>query len=314
MPLFDLATWIKVEQPDEAGDIRVHGRNIYILPTRFGVMFGVMLFLMLIGSMNYVNNPAYLLTFLLLGVGLNAIYQTWRNLRGISVRPLPASPVFAGEQARFCFILSGSAGREQPAIQLHFDHSEPVAADVDDETRLCLGRMAENRGWFSPGRLTISTTYPLGLLHAWCYVDFDIQVLVYPAPRAVALPEPRAGEGGQGVRESAQPGTDDFIGLRTYHYGDHPRQIDWKALARERGLMTKLFGADAGTSVWLNWGDIHAADDETRLGFLTYLVIELGRKGRVFGLRLPRQVIEPGIGRQHERLCLESLALYGLDS
>ena len=41
--------------------IRLHPRRVYILPTRFGLGFAVLLMAMLIGALNFNNNPALLL-------------------------------------------------------------------------------------------------------------------------------------------------------------------------------------------------------------------------------------------------------------
>ena len=96
-----LADWMRVERAGANGEAEIGARRIYILPTRYGLIYATLLFLMLIGAVNYGNNPAHLLTFLLAGLGSNAIYLTWRNLRGLQLRSDGASPVFAGEPAIF---------------------------------------------------------------------------------------------------------------------------------------------------------------------------------------------------------------------
>ena len=55
-------------------------RNVYILPTKQGLIFAVLLMLMLIGAINYNNNLAYLMTFLLASLSVVAILHTYRNL------------------------------------------------------------------------------------------------------------------------------------------------------------------------------------------------------------------------------------------
>jgi MoxR-like ATPase len=47
--------------------VELHRRRIYVLPTRFGLFFGVMLVAMGVGALNYNNNPALLLMLLLAG-------------------------------------------------------------------------------------------------------------------------------------------------------------------------------------------------------------------------------------------------------
>ena len=81
-----------------------------------------------------------------------------------------------------------------------------------------------------PGRLTLYTEFPLGLFHAWSYVNFDLRCLVYPKPLdEAALPQGDAPDGA-GARSIA--GDEDFAGLRGYVEGDALPHIAWKAYAR----------------------------------------------------------------------------------
>ena len=62
-------------------------RRVYILPTSAGLMFGVTLVLLLIGSINYNLSLGYVLTFLLAGIGIVSMLHTWRNLARVALRP-----------------------------------------------------------------------------------------------------------------------------------------------------------------------------------------------------------------------------------
>lgn len=52
----------RYRQP-ESLPIRLHPRRVYILPTRFGLVFAVQV-AMLVGALNFNNNPALLLALL----------------------------------------------------------------------------------------------------------------------------------------------------------------------------------------------------------------------------------------------------------
>ena len=75
-------------------------RRLYILPTRAGLAFAALLFLMLLAGLNYANSLALLLTFLLGGFALVVMQQCHRNLLGLSVIAVHAPPVFAGVRRR----------------------------------------------------------------------------------------------------------------------------------------------------------------------------------------------------------------------
>jgi uncharacterized protein (DUF58 family) len=106
------------------------------------------------------------------------------------------------------------------------------------------------------------------------------------------------------------PGDEEFNMLRAYRAGDPPRQIAWKALAREQGLLTKEFSAMASSELWLDWDDAHAADTEARLSILAHWVLQAEDYGQSFGLRLPGTSIPPNRGESHRTRCLEALALF----
>ena len=58
-------------------------RNVYILPTRAGLMFALTMLVMLLASINYQLNLGYLLTFLLAGSALVGMHMGHANLRGL---------------------------------------------------------------------------------------------------------------------------------------------------------------------------------------------------------------------------------------
>jgi uncharacterized protein (DUF58 family) len=307
------ADWARIEKTSEAGHAEIGSRRIYILPTRYGMIFAALLMLMLLGAINYGNNPGHLLTFLLGALASNAIYQTWRNLRGLRLVCLGAKPVFAGQNAVFRLDCD-AGGRERPAIQLGFADAEPVLLDLPADrsaVRIAVPLPALPRGRYSSGRLTISTQYPIGLFRAWCYVDCDRELIVYPRPGSPWQPPGDQGESIDGGEEGS--GNDDFSGLRRYLPGDQASRIDWKSFARDRGLNTRIFSGQSDAPVWLDWRDAPGSNDETKLSALTRAIIDADDVGRVYGLRLPDGAVAPGSGELHRHQCLRGLALHGFD-
>ncbi len=307
----DLTNWARIEQVSAAGRAEIGARRIYILPTRYGFLFATLLFLMLLGSVNYANNPSHLLTFLLAALGSNAIYLTWRNLRGLRLVCKGAAPVFAGEHGRFIVELEKSE-RERPAIQLLLDDSEPEVLDL----RAGSGRFARElklapmpRGLQPLRRLVVSTQYPLGLFRAWCYLECRRPVLVYPAPGESW--SPGGDEGEETLSGEYGSGNEDFVGLRDYHPGDLPSQIDWKSYARDRGLNTRMFSGQTSAPLWIDWQEAPGEHVEARLSALTRAVLDADARGRLYGLKTPEGTIHPALGPVHRHQCLRRLALFG---
>ena len=307
-----IGDWIFPPRGPEAGPVVLSQRRVYILPTSAGVMFAMTLVMLLIGSINYNLSLGYVLTFLLAGVGVVSILHTWRNLARVALRPAKTRPVFAGDFARFHIVVENPGAHQRVclAIQLagqsavYFDVAPRGAQDVE------AGMPAARRGVLRPGRFRIFTVYPVGLFYAWANVELDLHCLVYarPEPGHVPLPPAQTASGQGGASGT---GEEDFAGLRTYHPGDSPRRIAWKAFARSDVFLTKQFSGSAASELWLNLADIpEALGLEARLSRLTRWVIEAETAGQRFGLRLFGIEFEPEFGASHRDRCLQAIALY----
>ena len=290
---------------------QLHHRNVYILPTKQGLIFAVLLMLMLIGAINYNNNLAYLMTFLLASLSVVAILHTYRNLLRLLVTTGHIEPRFLGETLNVPVRIDNRQGSARLAIEIYFPGEEPCIVDIADHQQQCidLERFPQRRGPHLLSRFTIATRFPLGLFRAWAHVHLKQSYLVYPHPAGInQLPADSLYKlkvtGDQGV------GADDFAGLRQYHAGDSLRHIHWKAAARQQGLLTKQFGGDRSEELWLEWDSLPDVPLEQRLSILTRWVLLAEREGKSYGLRLPDLVLEPDHGGSHRHQCLKALAQY----
>ncbi len=297
---------------DGHGGVAIRPRSIYIIPTRQGLLLVLVLMLMLAGSINYGSNLGHLVTFLLAGVWLSAILHTWRNLLGVSLRAAQVAPVFAGQDAVFQIRISNPSRLDRFGLTLRREQIRGQSTDLPaSETRLLqLPLPTQRRGLLRLPEVTLQTVYPLGLFRAWSYAELDLSCLVYPQPAVTGSPPVEASytasdDGDRGV------GADDFVGLRGYRLGDSPRHIDWKALARHRGLLSKQFGGDRTERIELDWDLLPPVDTEQRLSLMCRFILQAEGESHSYSLRLPGVVIEPGQGEQHKHRCLAALALYG---
>ncbi len=302
---------LRINRNDPQGRTRIGPRQIYILPTRYGVIFAQLLLLLLVGSINYGNNLAFFLTFLLAGLGIVAMLHTWRNLVGLELTTGTVEPVFAGHAASFEIHIINNRAGERAGISLETPGRIAVSTDIAGNSRssLRLNRDTSSRGLIPLGRIVVSTSFPLGLLRAWSYVETDATCLVYPRPGAKRPPATssdydRSSSGDKGV------GVDDFVGIRTYRAGDSPKHINWKAVAGERGLQTKQFGGDRADRVWLDWQSMPGVEHEERLSRICRGVLDACDREQEFGLRIPGSELNPNHGQAHRHRCLEALALY----
>lgn len=304
--------WVNRRIPP-AREVTLDQRRIFIFPSRVGLFFGLCLLLMLLTAINYQNNMSYALTFLLATLFIVATLHTYANLAGITLRAVRAHPAFPGQVTEFDLQLERSDGRDRYGLRLRWpDSSEGLVNLVaGDRVEVRLHAPVGGRGWHSPGRLLLESTYPLGLLRCWTWVDLDLHAMVYPRP----LPSPELpglpGERPEGAAAPV-PGSDDFFGFRNYRPGDSLRQVHWKGLARNQAILSKQYSAYAERSVWLDWEMFAGLDIERRLSHLCYWALQFDRRGEEYGLRLPDTQIAPGAGDRHREAVLKALALYGL--
>ena len=305
--------WIFTRLKRVPGPVEISRRRVYILPTRFGYGFALLLLVMLLGAMNYSNSMAFALTFLLSGLGLVAMHHTHANLVNIRVRSVRVKPVFAGDQARFDIAIDNPASATRYALSAGWSDQQPqCSADVaaQQSATLALTLPAPTRGLLPAPRFSVVTEFPVGLFHAWTWVELDMECLIYPKP-ALRGQRPPATSGGSGARAGLRGGQEEFAGLRTYQPGDPLRSIHWKSLPKQRTPQVKVFAETLDDELWLDWNALPAAwDAERRLSQLARWVLDCDAVGRAYGLRIPGLRRDPAHGDQHRHECLKALALY----
>ncbi len=290
-------------------------RQIYILPTRHGLLFVLVLMALALAAVNYNNALAYLLTFLLASMAVVSLLHAQRNLLKLHVTAGGGDPVFAGEPAALRVCLHNNSGARY-ALRLESTSATLTPFDVPAHDTRCvvLSIPTLTRGWLDCPPLTLASVYPLGITRAWSRrLVLPARCLVYPKPAEASTWQTAAGTEGE-----SQPGTlqdgDDFTGLRAYQPGDAPSRISWKTLARGQGLHTKDFRAPLAESIWLDWDKFAPHDVETRLSLMCRATLDAEDSGLTYGLRLPGVVLEPDSGALHRHRCLEALALHEVNA
>jgi uncharacterized protein (DUF58 family) len=314
--LESLGQWLFRYSRDEASPIILTQRRIFIIPSGAGILYGLVLFVMLLGAINYNLSLGHALVFLLVGLGLVAMVHTFRNLVGLRVSAGRALPVFAGETAYFPLHLDNLRPQERRALAFAFGQQAAVSLNVPAHGRatVAIPCLASARGRLEPGRITLSTRYPLGLFQAWSTPHPALSCLVYPQPIMTLLPSPSPAIS-SGQRQGSS-GQEDFSGLRQRQPSDSTRHVAWKAAARDvndRPLLVKQFAGGASEELWLDWA-LTPSDPgvETRLSLLAGWVLAAEERQLAYGLRLPGRDIAPAQGSAHRDGCLEALALYKL--
>jgi len=307
-----VTTWARRRQGEDQLPVSVTTRRIYILPTRGGVAFGVLLFIMLLAGLNYANSMALLITFLLAGFALIAMHLCHRNLAGTVARSVATVDAFAGEHGRVVLTLENTADTARIGLECQVGESDRVVVSVpaDSTARADLAVPLAKRGRLGIERIKLSTAFPFGLFRAWTWLHPRLSLIAWPVPRGKREPPPEAATGGDAPAVH-RAGDEEWAGLRAFRDGDSPRQVAWPAYARGRGLLVKTYLSPAAHHRTFDFASVPGADVEQRLEQLAAWIVAAHARGERYGLRLEGREAAPDSGNEHRARCLNGLALHG---
>lgn len=284
-------------------------RHVFVLPTRFGWGFGLMLIFMALGGLNFNNNMALMLVFLLATIAQLTTLIAYRNLSALRVDSIHAEPVFSGETAHFRVFVSNGDERQRFAVQAGFKKAQDCKDfNINSCVALQLKHPAQKRGWLEMPSFRLETRFPLGMFKAWSWIFPQTRCLVYPSPAKNAPPLPKTGHGESGRPEKGDG--DQVHGLRKYQPGDSIQRVAWRASARHDELYSLEMETPREEACELDWNLLKGSDVETRLSILTAWVIAADHKQLSYSLRLPDGTVPIGNGIGQRARCLELLALY----
>lgn len=306
-------------QAKASHQVEINRHRLYILPTSHGVVFFLVLLLILLGAINYENSLGFMLSFLLSSLGFLGMIYTHQNINKLIVSVGRAESVFVGQEILFPLTIKQLVPSIQPNIQLHSQNNQNTEPHIihthliDTNTTECkLPVIAMHRGYAQIGRIKIFSEYPLGLFHAWSWLNLDSRCLVFPAPDPHHYPLSLKGDNATGDINSDKHGVDDFSGIREYQPGDAANHMAWKSIAKTGELQTKLFNSETSREISISWSDTsETLDIEKRLSILCRMVLDADELSLLYGLNIPGITITPAIGLQHKHRCLKALALFG---
>lgn len=305
--------WLSRRLPP-AATVTLDHSKLFVMPTRAGYGFLLVVLLLWLLGTNYENNLVLALAFLLIGLFAILPVHTFANLSGLRLRRVETAPCFAGDYALAALMVEKSGQRCHEHVRVGWSRNEGARVDLvkagENAQQVRIGLPLLKRGRVQAPRILIESHFPLGLFRCWSWVDLDVSFLVYPQPKS-AGPLPYGAAAGEGELEQVYlSGGDDFGGLKAYQPGDSLRHVAWKQYAGGRDLYSKEYVTGSDARLWLDWDLLVGRDVETRLSNLCAWVLEAERMQVPYGLRMPGHSIEPALGTAHKHRVLEQLALF----
>lgn len=321
-----LASWRSRRAPFDHGELLLSQRRIFIVPSRAGLAYAVLLAGLFIGSVNYSLNMGFALTFLITGCVLVSLYLCFRNLAWLHLQIGRSEPVFVGMQAEMTFHIAnhGKHARHALAVSLrHIDGSardkaQPVVEKWIDipkfgQQTLSLSTLARQRGWQAMPGIRLQTSFPFGLFRAWSNWHPELMTLVYPMPEDNAPPLPAASEI-NADQQAGNSGQEDFSGVRPWQAGDPINRLAWRQIARlgdaHSPLISKYFEGGARAGLCIDEAALSSMPIENRLSRMTRWILEAEQRGLAYSLRIGSSMIAASNGAEHRDECLRALALY----
>lgn len=290
-------------------------RNLYILPTWFGMVFALLLAVLLLAALNYGANMLFAMTFWLGAFFLLAMHRTHRNLLGLEMAIQVPREVFCGETLQWPVVLSHASTRPRYSIDLGWSRRPLVATHLEGPSGvMMLPQPTPHRGVLACPPVVVSSSHPFGLFRVWAHVYLAQQAVVYPAPISCAIQQASSAKSEEehegDLSAETEPGNE-LSGVRPYQRGDAMGRIAWKRSAGREDLVSKMTdGAAAPGTMILSLEALPMADLETRLSWLCAMVLSCEEQGMGYALLLGKTSIAAGSGMRHCRECLLALACF----
>jgi uncharacterized protein (DUF58 family) len=328
----------KVDKPGEPGkNPPPGGRSAGLRPTRVGIAFLALIFLISLAALNTGNNGLFLVTAMMVASLVGSHLLGAANLRGLRFAAGQATlgdhgEVFAGRPfelglrlarrgplpSRLLALRVGLPELDGTRSRLRSPAALLAGLAAGEEREVRLEAVARRRGRFKLREVQVSSLFPLGLFDHRRSFPLELEWLVFPEifPRGEGRPPQRSGHGAEPV---ARPGQGiELLGLRPYHPGDDPRTIHWKQTARQGYLVSQQRQHEERQRVAIVLDNATGELDEDGKKRFERLVSEAATSALDFlddgcevALLTRDQQLPFGTGLRHRLQLLEILALIG---
>jgi len=271
---------------------------------------------MLWAAINYSNNGAYFVLFLLISVVVTSGFMAWGNMRGAALHWSGEAQGHVHSDCCLPVRVVAGADRILKSVSLRIPGVRVLgpSARIDEisppgrHCRLLLP--VSRRGVYQIDEIVLESTFPLGFWYCRKRFPVEGRLWVYPEIKgSLPWPEYTTGSDDSSDESSGQSG-DIFSGHRRYTPGESQRHIDWKAFSRGKGLLIKDYRGGGTGCVVFDYSSLVGLDGESRLSQLAQWALQASREDVEYLLRLPGREVGPGCGASHYQQVLKALTHY----
>ncbi len=298
-----------------------HRRQLYMLPTKAGWMFSLIVFLLFLASVKFSHQATFLLTFLMCGFGLISSLHTQKNINNIRLEIKSAIAVYMHENAQFiCNVTNPSNTKRHNIWIVCGDFHKCIDIEANTTQKVVITLKAQQRGLFKIPSISITSHFPIGILFGWSRAfQADASCIVYPQPKDI-LNEPESSfiqsdEGEPNTTHNGlHAGGEQIASLKAYQQGDRLRDIHWPSLAKSKQLVSKEYESNAEYKLVFNWHHVSSLTIENKLSQLAFWLLSAEKQHIDYQLSIPGHETIYSHGDNHLRQCLESIALWDINT
>ncbi len=288
----------------------LNSRNVYVLPSRFGWAYALVVLTLFFSAINYQINTIFLMAFLLVIIGMASAWEAQENLKNLAFKFIALEDAQEGMPAKLTlFIHTNNKARFGLDFQIasqavvHFEKIPPEGLQV------IIPIESTKRGYFSLPRIYISSRYPLGIFRVWAYAYFYEHYYVYPRPVNPGFWPNYFLD--QNTTKKHRLGEEEFYDLKSAENPWRtPNLIAWKIAAKGQGWYLKTMSSYEDYCWIFKLTDLPGNDLELKLQQLSYWLQTAEANGQIYGLELSATQTSFSRGNEHLRHCLRQLAFY----
>jgi uncharacterized protein (DUF58 family) len=268
--------------------------------TKAGRIFFAFLICLIIIALATGNNLLYLILAGMMSFMIVSGIESELNLRYLELERVLPAEIYAGIAVRIGYLVRNQRNNSSRLLLSDVSRIKIERISREETDSVHSEVTFARRGYATLGRVVISTTYPYGLFEKSISFPLEDRALVFPEPRPFE-PVYSSGQRDTGTGKAK----DSISHVRSYLPGDPLSSIVWKK--QNQGLVSRVFEGGAGMAglLVLNPG----LDMEMKLSCASYVISELHRTGRPFGLVINRYFSGIALSRPHKIKIMEQLAL-----
>lgn len=163
-------------------------RNLYVWPNKGGWILLLILLAMLAFGINYQNNLVLILAVFLLCVIFTSVFYGFFNMNGVGIEIKKMNiAVHAGTTLPLPVFVTARAAPGQFRIVRGLRITAPgatalIAPDLATGSTVQLSFANEKRGIFRVPLLAVCSSWPLGIINTFSYINPETEILIYPRP------------------------------------------------------------------------------------------------------------------------------------